>query len=91
MLYRVFQEFINNTTKHAEAKNIIINIEQNDEQLILEISDDGKGFDIEKMKFTDGRGMDTMKTRIETFGGKSVLNSTIGEGTKLQIKFKWEP
>ena len=85
-LYRVTEEFINNSMKHANASTInIVTALINDQQQII-IEDDGKGFDIEKVNL-EGRGMGTMKGRIETFNGTFVLESELELGTKAIIWF----
>lgn len=87
-LYRVIQEFINNTIKHAEAQKIEINIQQTKHKLIISISDDGKGFNMKTLPLHDGRGLNTMKSRVETFGGNYVFLSKVGVGSKLKIIFE---
>lgn len=60
ILYRIFQELINNTLKHADAKNVMINISNDNEMLTLKYSDDGKGFDINEAlseNYLDGMGL----------------------------------
>ena len=54
MLYRIVQELINNILKHAEAKNIIIQFSQHENELTLAVEDDGNGFNVEQGK-KDGR------------------------------------
>ena len=87
-IYRVIQEFINNSIKHAEASKIEIIVEQSKQQLDITVSDNGKGFDMETSRdHHDGRGLNTMKSRIESFGGKYILTSKPGQGVKLNITF----
>jgi len=87
MLYRVCQEFINNTMKYAEATLIEININEESNVLSIQLSDNGKGFKVGETERV-GRGSNTMKTRIESFGGKYELKSELGKGTKMSIVFK---
>ena len=90
MLYRLVQEFINNSMKHSEAKNVslLLDFSYNSE-LNLIIEDDGKGFDIDELDDRDdGRGVNNIKTKVLAFDGEHQLESAIGEGTKLTLKFK---
>ena len=86
-IYRVIQEFINNSIKHSGAENINIIFNQTKTKLKITISDDGKGFKISPNTGRDGRGLNTMRSRIETFGGKFVLLSKPGAGVTLKITF----
>lgn len=87
-IYRVFQEFINNSIKHSQAKKISISLRMNNNIMEIIIQDNGIGFDIASKKKAGGRGLNTMITRVESFGGMPIFTSTIGSGTKLQIFFK---
>jgi signal transduction histidine kinase len=81
-LLRVVQEFIQNSIKHAECKNIAISISSSDEQLILSLKDDGKGFDV---KNTDeqGMGLNTIRNRIQKLDGTCQFTSSQHQGVKL--------
>lgn len=86
-IYRVVQEFISNTIKHAEAKEINIKITQENKKTHLLLKDDGKGFCLKNPSSFKGRGLNTMQSRIETFGGNFILTSKMGKGTQLKITF----
>jgi len=55
-VYRIIQEVLNNTIRHSEAKNVEIEFYQSEKKLILNISDDGKGMDVSKIKESKGIG-----------------------------------
>ncbi|MEJ7680547.1 MAG: ATP-binding protein [Segetibacter sp.] len=66
-LYRITQELINNVLKHAEAKQVSLQIGQRDEKIILMMEDDGKGFDVSSHK--DGYGLHNLETRTKLMQG----------------------
>jgi signal transduction histidine kinase len=84
-IFRIVQEQINNTLKHAQAKKININIEDNYGKLLISIADDGIGFDTSKRR--TGIGITNIKSRSELYNGTMLLNSEQGKGTTLSITF----
>ena len=73
-LFRVSQELINNSLKHAEAKNIRITLSEFDEFISLFYFDDGVGFEISTVKL--GLGITNIKERVEICKGKITINAT---------------
>ena len=84
MLLRIAQEFIQNSLKHAQCDSIKLNLSQNSGFIIMELSDDGCGFVIDKKKFL-GSGLQNMKKRTESIGGDFMIESN-ESGTNLTIK-----
>jgi len=84
VLYRVVQELLNNTLKHAEAKNVNIELNQFDDEINLIYEDDGKGFDVQSIK-SDGIGLKNMQNRLSTINGVIEFDSTPGQGTTAII------
>lgn len=85
-LYRAIIECINNTLKHANAKNIDIVITESESELIIEYKDDGVGFNIqETMQASKGLGLFNLNNRIQTIGGKIHLSSSLNKGVYYQI------
>jgi len=84
-IFRIVQEQINNTLKHAEAKKIDINFKENNGRLLISISDDGIGFDTTSRK--SGVGITNIKSRAELYNGIMQLTSEVGKGTQLVISF----
>jgi signal transduction histidine kinase len=82
-LYRVIQEAVNNAIKYAEASEIDVNVVEQNNQIKIEIKDNGKGFDAEEIEF--GNGINNMKKRIEEVGGAITINSEINKGTTISI------
>ena len=85
-LYRTIQESVNNAMKYANANHIIINAEKFKEGLKIEIKDDGKGFDTEKVDL--GNGLLNMKKRIDEMDGNFFINSEIGKGTSVNVELE---
>lgn len=83
-LYRVCQEAITNSLKYANSSNIILQLQKNEDQIILEIEDDGIGFDLAQK--SQGIGLKNMNLRVEQLGGKISIYSKKGEGTQLLVE-----
>lgn len=80
-LYRVVIELINNTNKHAGAKNIHISIEDKNKNILLTYKDDGIGFDFEKSKQANhGMGLFNIINRITSFGGSVNFDNNLEKG-----------
>lgn len=83
-LYRIVQEFIQNTLKYGGAKRVEVLVEcKKKGQLSLMMKDDGVGFEMEEM--TEGLGTRNMKSRIEYLKGEYVFESHPGCGVSLQL------
>lgn len=85
-IYRIVQELITNTMKHASAKSAIVQLTKSDGQLALTVEDDGKGFDTIVLKGTKGIGWTNIQHRIEFLKGKLDVNSEPGKGTSVHIE-----
>lgn len=87
-LYRVIQESINNTIKHAQATKIEIHLTKKGKNILLNITDDGKGFDMEMVRKQNivKNGLSNIQTRIRLMGGKIVILSEINKGTAINVK-----
>ncbi|MGZ5192218.1 MAG: sensor histidine kinase, partial [Flavisolibacter sp.] len=85
MLFRIIQEQVNNVLKHAEAKNLIIELMIDANMINLAVSDDGKGFDYEKVKNNKGAGLQNIASRTELFNGKINIVTAPGKGCTLNI------
>jgi two-component system, NarL family, sensor kinase len=85
-LYRIVQELINNTIKHASARNAIVQISRTEGRLNLEVEDDGKGFTLDILDRAEGIGWTSIRNRIEFLKGKLDVHSEIGKGTSVHIE-----
>lgn len=85
-IYRIVQEILNNAVKYAQAKNIHINIDCSTNELHLNLSDDGVGFDIDDEKNKTGIGMKNISNRVSQLNGDVQINSSSTNGTHFKIK-----
>jgi len=84
-LFRIAQEALNNVLKHAQAKSVRIDVSATDEELVLDVHDDGRGFDPRAAR--RGRwGMTTMRERAEAAGGQLHVDATPGQGTRIHAR-----
>lgn len=85
VIFRILQEFFSNSIKYSEAKNLKVVLDYQPDQLIIEASDDGKGFDIETAE--KGSGLINMKSRAELINSTFELYSKPNEGVKLTLEY----
>jgi signal transduction histidine kinase len=83
-LFRIYQEVLTNVARHAEAKNIIASLELLAKELVMVVTDDGKGFDNNKEK--KSLGLLGMKERAHIMGGSLQISSTEGNGTTVTTR-----
>ena len=91
-IYRVIQEALNNIASHAKATRVLVylttqkvDVNTGDNILVLEIQDNGKGYD--SAKDTDGFGILGMRERINAAGGEFSINGKLGHGTQIVCSF----
>jgi len=87
-LYRIAVEALNNTIKHAQAKNIEISILQDKQAVTMEISDDGKGFDPATACREGCLGILSMRERASVQEWDFNLDSSLGMGTRIRVEAK---
>jgi PAS domain S-box-containing protein len=86
-LYRIVQEALNNTHKHANAKSVEVMLEKRGDLIVLIIEDDGKGFDVKKKANLSKRlGLIGMRERATLIGGTMEIESAPGQGTTIYIR-----
>lgn len=85
-IYRVIQECLNNIDKHASAQNIWIKCRKKENRYIIDIRDNGKGFDVVDIPPDKHFGLSMMKERVELLKGKMTLSSEVNKGTKLHVE-----
>ncbi len=87
-LFHICQEALANAAKHSKAKTVQISFWTTDERVLMELHDDGKGFDTREMSAFIGHGLANMQTRAHSAGGDIDISSTPGEGTTILV---WIP
>lgn len=85
-LYRITQEALNNILKHSEATAVAIDVQLNEEQLSVEIRDNGRGFAVDSPEFTRGFGLLGLQERASQMGGSLSIKSAPGAGTAISIR-----
>ncbi len=80
---RVLQEAMHNAMKHSRAKSITVRLTCSDDNLRLEIHDEGAGFDVEAARLAAGLGLISMRERIHLIGGEFEIWSRPGQGTRI--------
>jgi len=91
IIYRIVNELINNTLKHAQASIIDIEMIQDDRFFHLTYKDNGKGFDVQTKvnnTFTQSMGLSNITSRLLSIGGYCNISSIQGEGMEAKIKIK---
>jgi signal transduction histidine kinase len=89
-LYRIAQEALNNALKHACARRLSVSLEQRERTVILEVVDDGCGFDPDVAIPGGGLGLDGMIERAAKMGGELALDSEPGAGTRVRVEVPHE-
>jgi signal transduction histidine kinase len=85
-LYRIVQELVNNALKHADAKQIIVQLTKNHVKASVTVEDDGNGFDTSILDSKKGAGFNNIKYRVNYFKGALDINSQPGNGTSVNIE-----
>lgn len=82
-LYKIIQELLSNTLKHASATRVELQINQDEEEISVILEDNGCGFDVQSMR--TGIGLTNLVERIAQYNGKVDINSTLQNGTTCVI------
>ena len=89
IIFRLFQEILNNIIKHAEANTIRVSLSRNAGTLRLIVTDDGKGYDVQEMTENSGLGIKNMYKRAALIGAKADILSQDSIGTTIQINVSY--
>jgi signal transduction histidine kinase len=82
-LFRVTQEALANAVRHSDARHVRIELAGGPSTLVLTITDDGKGFEIDVAN--EGLGLVSMRERVESVGGVLEIQATPSAGTRLSV------
>jgi PAS domain S-box-containing protein len=83
-IYRIVQEQLNNIVKHAKASSVNVLISFRENAIHVKIEDNGKGFNPSKVK--KGLGLNNIVNRAEALGGKTLIYSHPGKGTRVEVE-----
>ena len=87
-VYRIVQELINNTIKHAGAENAIVQLTKADNTLTLTVEDDGKGFDKNILNFSKGIGWNNIQNRVDFLKAILDVKTEKEKGTSVLVEIK---
>ena len=82
-VFRTLQEALTNAVKHSGASRYSVSLRGTNDQLQMEVSDDGVGFDVAAALATSGLGLVTMQERLRLVQGKVTIESSPGSGTSV--------
>ncbi len=82
-LYLVFKEAVNNAARHAACSAVSIKVWADGAQILLTVSDDGKGFD--PAELSEGHGLLSMRNRAQAVGGELMIESSPGAGSEVRL------
>ncbi len=85
-IYRIVQEALGNVQKHAGADKVEINLKKTGNEVLLVVRDYGQGFI--KSEIARGNGLNNMEVRSRQTGGKFDINSCLGKGTEVKVRFE---
>ncbi len=86
-LFRIVQELINNSLKHGKANTINLSFEKNKENRFCTYTDNGIGFETNKLENAKGLGMHNIESRIAFLNGQYQINSAINQGVQFKFNF----
>ena len=91
MIYRVAQEMVNNTIKHANADKIDLTLIVHPDQIDISYSDDGKGFFVAEVLAQKTMGVQSIRSRVKFLDGIINIDSSPGNGTIYRINIPLDP
>jgi signal transduction histidine kinase len=87
VIFRIFQEAVNNTLKYAKAANLKISLYYTAQMFNLLIEDDGAGFNTEKVDNKGGSGLRNIENRAALVGADVIITSSPGKGCRIKLSF----
>lgn len=87
IIYRIVQELLNNTLKHAVATEAFVQIIKDGNRLNVGVEDNGKGFDTNLIENNKGAGLSNVRSRVDYLKGQLDIHSEPGKGTLVNIEF----
>jgi NarL family two-component system sensor histidine kinase LiaS len=86
-MFHIAQEALANVAKHAQATHVLLSMRQVGDDLLLQVIDNGQGFDTDTAPMVLGHGLSNMKERTSKIGGNLEIISSPGEGTTITARF----
>ena len=88
MIYRLFQELLNNALKHSYATAVEIHLKEKNDGFEIIYSDDGVGCDVEDIIVAESMGIRGMQERVKAFNGHFYIDSHVNQGMSIRITIK---
>lgn len=85
-IFRIVQEALRNVAKYSEASKVDVALNVLKDTLVLQISDDGMGFDVDSARRSPGLGLKSMMERAKLIGGNLTIHSEINQGTSIELQ-----
>ncbi len=85
-LFLITQEALANTAKHAQASRVFVSLRPGSTAVMLQIIDNGRGFEAEPSSGPLGHGLSNMRERARSVGGSLTVVSSPGEGTTVTVR-----
>ena len=85
LVWRVAQEAVRNATRHSGASTLAVTVRGDEEELLLEVVDDGVGFDTTAPSEPDRFGLRGLRSLVRDVGGELKVDSAVGEGTSVRM------
>lgn len=86
-ILRIFEEWINNIIRHSGASRVVSHLIENEEGIFIDIEDNGKGMEKDKIKY--GQGIPNIHFRVNELSGKVTITSIKGENTRIEIRLPY--
>ncbi|HOE57403.1 MAG TPA: sensor histidine kinase, partial [Bacillota bacterium] len=86
-IYRIVQELLNNVIKHAQATEALVQLFNENGKLVVNVEDNGRGFDTKLSEEKGGMGWRNIRSRVELLNGKIDLQSSPQSGTAVNLEF----
>ncbi len=86
-VYRITQEALTNVARHAEATFADVSLTSNGTEIILRVKDDGRGFDTDSLRETEGLGLSGIRERAQLLDGTVKIESVLNEGAVIEVRF----
>jgi two-component system sensor histidine kinase DevS len=90
-LFHICQEALANIAKHARSRHVEVVLWTANDRILLEVSDDGRGFDPSQIRLTLGHGLSNMQTRARNVGGDAEISADPGHGTTILAWVPYSP
>ena len=87
--YRIIQELLTNSFKHAKAKEILIQLNSEEDAFVIQYEDDGVGFELDEPT-KKGMGLENIKSRVNYLHGSLSIDTHPGSGLSVLIRLKYD-